>query len=126
MKKKKKVKTHTIVPEMMRVGQFVIVKEWRQEDAPTIVYGARPRPIGMPVKILALALPLMVVEYCAIKGLRGIMDARQVAEFTRVPSSYVKALVPAYGKKVHADGLKALALALEQGGHDGDQVDERL
>ncbi len=97
---KKKVKTHGIVPEMMKVGQFIIVKEWAEQDQPSVVYGAMPkRPIGMPVKVLSLALPMLVVEYCAIPGLRGIMDTRQVAEFTRVPLAYVKALVPGYGKK---------------------------
>lgn len=94
-----KRKTYPVVPQMMRVGMFVIVEEWLEQDAPTIVYGARPRPIGLPLKILSLALPLMAVEYCAIKDLRGVMDTRQ-AKFTRVPLQYVKALVPSYGKKI--------------------------
>ena len=93
-----KLKTHTIIPEMMRVGQFVIVNEWLVEDGESVVYGqARPRPLGMPVRILALALPLVVVEYCAIANLRGIMDTRQ-AVFTRVPKKYVLALCPSYDR----------------------------
>ena len=96
--KSKRFKTHTILPQMMKVGQFVIVEEWYAQDLPNVIYGAKPRPIGLPVKILSIALPIIAVEFCAITGLRGTMDTRQ-AKFTRVPLQYVRALVPDYDKK---------------------------
>jgi hypothetical protein len=68
---------------------FLIVEEWFD--------GSKGRPVGMPVKVLSLALPHMAVQYCAIEGLRGILDSRQ-ARLTRVPLSYVTALLPWYGK----------------------------
>lgn len=93
-----KRKAYPVVPQMMRVGMFVMVSEWLDAETPSVVYGTRPRPIGLPLRVLSLALPHMVVEYCAIKDLRGIMDTRQ-ASFMRIPRSYVTALIPQYGKK---------------------------
>lgn len=90
-----KLKTHNVLPQMMKKGMFVIVEEWYPDE--TAASHLRKRPIGLPVKILSLALPIIAVEFCAIPGLRGTMDTRQ-AKFTRVPMQYVRSLVPGYGK----------------------------
>lgn len=80
------MRTHTIKPFDLKVGMYVIVEEW---------YEARGAQVGIPMKVVGLALPLMTVQYCPEPGIRGVMDTRQM-RLTRVDLAYVRSLLPEY------------------------------
>lgn len=88
----KKPATYTIRPSEIEVGMFVVVEEW---------YEARGATVGVPLKVVGIALPLITVQYCPNTGIRGVMDTRQM-KLTRVGLRYVRSLVPNYGKKAKA------------------------
>lgn len=89
---------------------YVIVEEWLDETLAPLADGDdRPywmrhpqqrKPVGDPMKVLAVALPFFTVELCA-SGQRGCLDTRQV-KLQQVDVAYVRSLIPAYGKKRRA------------------------
>ena len=93
----KKPRSYRVRPIDMKKGMFVIVSEWYGESNSHTLLGIN-KPVGLPLRIEAVALPLIAVSYMPTPGIRGVMDTRR-SEFMRVPASYVKALLPDYGKK---------------------------
>lgn len=83
------MKTHTIRAVDLKVGMYVIVEEW---------FEARGAQVGIPLRVVGLALPLMTVQHCARPDIRGVMDTRQM-RLTRVDLAYVRSLVPDYGPR---------------------------
>lgn len=86
------MKTHTIKPFDLKVGMYVIVEEW---------YEARGAQVGIPLKVVGLALPLMTVQHCAHMDIRGVMDTRQM-RLTRVDLAYVRSLLPDFSPRKKA------------------------
>lgn len=93
-------------PIDMKPGQYVIVSEWKDE-AGLPAYGSREwyelpqnqqikKPIGDPLKVLALAFPYVTVEVCQNRT-RGVLDTR-LSDFILVDKTYVRSLVPSYFK----------------------------
>lgn len=89
----------------MKPGMFVIVSEWLDEigknfdEQPKgMMFGPPPpswrKPVGDPLKVLALALPYATFEFTPNKG-RGVIDTR-TAEFIKVDRAYVRSLLPHY------------------------------
>lgn len=102
---------HKIRSIDMKPGQFVIVCEWfdetfkREAGEPQNPYAVKnpPKPVGDPMKVLAIALPFVTVELLHqfgqnTTGQRGVLDTR-LCGFIQVDLAYVKSLVPGYGKK---------------------------
>ena|SRR5579859_2652795 len=95
-----------IRPIDLKVGMFVIVSEWFKDDAdfhttPGMLWDeGRPsvKPLGDPMRVLSLALPLFIVELVG-NGQRGCLDSR-LMQLTKVDRAYVKALCPTYFSKV--------------------------
>jgi hypothetical protein len=56
------------------------------------------KPVGDPMKVLAVALPFVTVQLCAAEQTRGCLDTRQI-KFQQVDVSYVRSLIPTYGKR---------------------------
>lgn len=83
------MKPHTIKPFDLKVGMYVIVEEW---------YQAQGAAVGIPLKVVGLALPLMTVQFCPSPGIRGVMDTRQM-RLTQVGLGYVRSLVPSYNAR---------------------------
>lgn len=100
---------HKIRPIDLKPGMFVIVSKWLDEPesgpkTKTIDSWLGPRevdvprkPVGDPVKVLAIALPYITVDVVQHKQ-RGVLDTR-VMELIKVNLSYVRSLVPDYGKR---------------------------
>ncbi len=112
------MKTHTIRGIDLRVGMYVIVEEW---------YAARGAAVGIPLKVVGLALPLMTVQYCPQPTVRGVMDTRQM-RLTRVPLAYVRSLVPSYSARKPLDtpkqpGINGSHVSVAMG---PDIIEERL
>ena len=96
-----------ISPDDLRPGKYIIVTEWLdetfKEDEREYDFWGRlshrekpKKPVGIPFKVLAVALPFMTLE--ALFGAtqqRGIFDTR-VALLMEVDLDYVRSLVPSY------------------------------
>lgn len=83
------MKTRHIVAGDLKVGMYVIVRQWHQ---------AQGAAVGIPLKVVGLALPLMTVQYCPQPTVRGVMDTRQMS-LTQVDLAYVRSLVPSYNAR---------------------------
>lgn len=88
----------------LKPGMFVIVSEWLDEslqDEPGVeswMRGDRRRkPVGDPLKVLAVALPFVTIDFLP-QSQRGVLDTRQCV-FIKVDANYVRSLVPNYFKK---------------------------
>lgn len=100
----------------LKPGMFVIISEWLdeqpgQKNTEMGMFGpyeieAKRKPVGDPLKILAVALPYVTVEVIQHRQ-RGVIDTR-LSEFIKVNLAYVRSLVPDYGRrpKLLTDGEK--------------------
>ena len=87
----------------LKPGMYVIVQEWLDEIGKEpenlgAFFESKPKkkPIGDPMKVLAVALPLVTVEICKTLA-RGVLDSREI-QFMQVDLKYVRSLAPQYGK----------------------------
>ena|ERR1035437_838011 len=94
-----------ISPDDLRPGKYIIVTEWldetfKEDEREHDFWGRRiekpKKPVGIPFKVLAVALPFMTLESLfGASQQRGIFDTR-VALLMEVDLDYVRSLVPAY------------------------------
>jgi len=95
-----------IEPDDLRPGQYVIVSEWydetvnKRDDEDDYFWYPRPekpkKPVGVPFKILAVALPFATVEALSVADRkRGVLDTRTAA-LIEVDLAYVRSLLPAF------------------------------
>lgn len=87
----KKPKTYAIRPIDMKAGDYIIVSEWYEDTVANDNPYVTKKPLGIPMKVLALALPFIAVEFCGGVGTKGVLDTRRSA-FIRVGRAYVDAL----------------------------------
>lgn len=89
----KKPKTYTIRPVDIRPGMDLIVAEWLVDV--DVEGGGQPsgKLIGVPLHVLAMALPFMVIQCPTMGDMRGVLDTRK-SSFMRVDKRFVKALLP--------------------------------
>jgi hypothetical protein len=120
---------HTIRPIDLKAGMFVIISRWYDED-PDVktktsegIFGpveveVKRKPVGDPMKVLAIALPYITVDIIQHKQ-RGVLDTR-LNEFLKVDIGYVRSLCPDYGKKERkmTDGEKRI--------RDGESVPGKI
>lgn len=103
------VSNHKIRPVDLKAGMFVIVSEWNDEkNGPSTEtkesfmghyeVPIKKKPVGDPMKVLAIALPYITVDVIQHKQ-RGVIDTR-LMELMKVDKKYVRSLVPDYGKKI--------------------------
>lgn len=59
-----------------------------------------PRPVGDPLRVLVVALPLVTVENLGQRA-RGVLDVRRV-RLQQVGLNYVRSLIPQYRYKPRA------------------------
>lgn len=105
------MKNRAIQKDDLKPGMFVIVEEWMDETlAPAPEGDERPywmrnpntrKPVGDPMKVLAVALPFFTVELCGKDKARGVLDTRHI-KLQEVGLDYVRSLIPNYGKKPKA------------------------
>lgn len=105
---------HKIRPVDLKPGNLIIVSEWYEEtmkkdnQEPESYWAPKRtrKPVGDPMKVLALALPyvtVLVIQH----DQRGVLDTRE-CEFILVDKNYVKSLVPGYGNKTPKRSKSAL------------------
>ncbi len=108
MKPPRKPKTHVIRPIDIKPGMFVFVSKWYEEHAKKDEEVARDmwgkptpaakKPVGDPLKVLAVAPPFITVQILG-NGNCGVMDTREV-EFTKCGLEWVKSLIPQYDERL--------------------------
>jgi hypothetical protein len=95
-----------IEPDDLRAGQYIIVTEWYDETVKDDEYDFWGHPIqrpkkqvGLPFKVLAIALPFVTLEALAVGitqgSTRGVFDTR-LAALMEVDLRYVRSLMPGY------------------------------
>lgn len=86
-----------ITPDDLRPGKYVVVSEWLEIDDGDYWYRPPKRPTGVPLRVLAVALPFVTLELLPTRA-KVVLDTRE-AVLLEVDVAYVRSLVPEFKPK---------------------------